>query len=300
MECFQAAHKHTNNTGPLKLSLDHFKNIIGLIQLETLQKHCQEYSKLGFHIGAIELAYTKHQTENDPQIYEIIFSSIESAFKKGENYGKSIVEKTLEFTNEEDYHNKIYNWLKENNQKELLVTLDTPLLVKFIKTKLSAPESLACLHSYYDHRKKYSLAMDCLVELATKVPDIQLEDRVVCLKKACKYLQQSTDFPLNVQNDLILQHNEAEIQLNIYNALVSTKNPDAKALATSLKSADILLNDFAYTHRLYEEALCLMDLTEKYNWHYTEKAWRRIIKKCKYILNTKNKFLFSNIIIRSN
>lgn len=289
MECIQAAHNDKNNTAALRLSLDHFKKIIEVIQVDTLQKLCQEYCKLGYHTGAIELAYTKYQTKTSPNqnIYEIIFSSMDNAFKKEESYGKSIVEKALQFTNEEEYHNEIYNWLKESNRKELLVTLDTSLLVEFIKTKLPVPESLACLHNYYDHRKKYALAIDCLVKLATRVPDISLEDRVVCLKKACDYLKQPTDIPKDVQEELELVHNEAKIQLNIYNALVSSNDTRAKELATSLKPANTLLHEFAYTHALYEEALCLMDLMEEYNWSYAEKAWRRIIKRCKCALYTK-------------
>ncbi|KAI7879864.1 Nup133 N terminal like-domain-containing protein, partial [Mucor mucedo] len=58
MECLQAACNDTNNGASLRFSLDHFKKIINFIELDTLQTLCQEYGRLGYHIGAIELAHS--------------------------------------------------------------------------------------------------------------------------------------------------------------------------------------------------------------------------------------------------
>lgn len=277
MECLQAAYNDTNNNSSLRFSLNHFEKIIHLIELDTLQKICQEYARLGYHIGAIEFAYTKYENEYTPdqEIFNILFGIFENAFSKDENYGKTMIEKALQSSKEEGYHYIIYQWLMDSGRKKLLVTLETPLLVRYIETELSPSESLACLHSYYDYRKNYGKAVDCLVQLATRVPDIPLESRVACLDKACKYLQQPTDVPKETQENLELIHMEAKIQLNIYNALIDTEH--AKDLATSLKPANTLLHEFAYTHALYEEALCLMDLMEHYNWSFVRKAWEHII-----------------------
>lgn len=283
MECLQSARNDSNNGTSLRLSLDYYKQIINTIPLDTIQKLSQDYCRLGYHIGAIELVYTKYKHEYSPdqELFNILFETIENAFNRQENYGKVVVEEALQFTNEVKYHHEIYKWLMSSHRKELLVILDTPLLVDFIQTKLEASESLACLHNYYDHRKEHRMAVDCLVNLATQVPDISLEHRVACLNKACNYLQQPTLVPKQVQEQLELKHMEAKIQLNIYNALIGTDY--ANDLATSLKPANTLLHEFAYTHSLYEEALCLMDLMEYYNWRFVKKAWKQIISKQKML-----------------
>ncbi|KAI8054730.1 Nup133 N terminal like-domain-containing protein [Thamnidium elegans] len=297
-ECLQAAHYHSNNATALNESLDHFKNIIEFIDLDTLQSLCEENYRLKNHNGAIELAYAKLQTENPPtpKTYSIIFATMADAVQNDDqeqNYSKSVVENALQLSNGEQYHYAIYDWLMEKDHKSILTTLDTPLLVKYFKSLCSPSESLICLHKYHDHRKEYRSAMDCLVDLATKIPNITLDTRLTYLRIACDYLTKIDDISAQEKKTLKLTYDEAEVQLSLYYTLLTndTTKPAAKQLESSLQPADTLLNQFAYKYELHEQALRLLHILEQFDYSYVKKAWTCIIKECKSQEKMKDKFL---------
>jgi hypothetical protein len=70
----------------------------------------------------------------------------------------------------------------------------------------------------------------------------------------------------------------ADIQLQMHDALDSTEA--AEQLDDVLFAETELLEQFAYTHSLYEEALLLLDLMDIYNWNYVKEAWSHIVKTC--------------------
>jgi hypothetical protein len=290
MECLQGAIKENSSThdkhAALELSLGHFKKIIQLLDLGTLQPICHDYSKLGSHLNAIKLAYAKHQTGTspDPKIYDIIFTAMQDALANQQQQ-RDFVQKILRLTNEEGYHYEIYNWLMQNGHRNILVTLKTPLLAEYIKTQLPPVESLACLRSYHDHRQEYGLAVDCLLQMATTTDhNIKLEDRVKFLQAACDYLPTS-DISKQQEKELRRTSKEAQYQLDLYDTLIKKDSVDAKLaaaeLANCLLPAETLFHKFAYTHQLYEQALCLMHLLDLYDWDYQKLAWTHIIDECK-------------------
>lgn len=290
IECLQAVPTEQKKENPLHLSLGYFSRIISLIQLDTLRLLCRQYCSLGYHIGGIQLVYLKYQTQELPEsdIYSIIFACINDSLstEKGLDYAKATIESALNLTTEESFHFKIYQWLVDNDQNKLLVIVESTSLERYIKTQLPLPESLACLRQYHEYRKEYYLALRDLVQLATEVDDISLEIRVGCLKKAISLVPQARDDISSAEEtSLILSYKEAVIQHSIYKALLEDKDSEAKQaaseLANSLKTADVLYHEYAYTHSLYEDALCLMDLMDLCDWNYAEKAWRNIIQGCK-------------------
>jgi hypothetical protein len=257
-----------------------------------------------YHIGGIQLAYAVHQTNlsPEPSTYEVIYTCIEDALnnKRQLNYGKSTIERALRLTNEEDYHFKIYQWLRDNGHNSLLVTIDSPSLEKYIKTQLPLSESLACLRYYHDHRKEYYLALLSLLELDTKVDNISLEARVGCLQKACDYLPLAkNDISEPEHDDLLLKYEEAKIQLRIHETLLKKNNEASKdaanKLSISLQSADVLYHEFARVHSLYEEALYLMKLEDLLDFNYAKEAWTHIINKRKSLFFFFSFILFTNL-----
>lgn len=244
-----------------------------------------------YHIGGIQLAYSVYRANSSHKstVYEVIYTCIEDALnnEKEPDYGKSTIERTLKLTNEEEYHFKIYQWLRDNGHNSLLVTIDSPSLEKYIKTQLPLPESLACMRHYHHYRKEYYLALRSLLELATKAEDISLETRVGCLQKAFEYLPLAKgDISEAERTDLSLTYEEAKIQLSIYETLLEDSDEkaklSAKKLGVSLQPADTLYHEYARAHSLYENALFLMDLMELYDWPYAKEAWTHIIDECKF------------------
>ncbi|KAI9269501.1 hypothetical protein EDC94DRAFT_371972 [Helicostylum pulchrum] len=297
-ECLQAAHYHSNNANALNESLGHFKDIIELIDSDSLQLLCEENCRLKNHDGAIELAYAKLQTENPPtsRTYSIIFATIADAVRhddQEQSYSKSVVENALRLSNGEEYHHAIYDWLMEKDHKSILTTLDTTLLVRYLKSLPSPAMSLTCLQKYHDYREEYRSAMNCLMDLATKIPDITLNERLSCVQKASEYLTKIDDISAQEKTTLDLTYKEAKIQLSLYNTLLAndTTKPAAKQLESSLQSADILLNQFAYKYELHEQALRLLDILEQFDYSYVKKAWTCIIKECKSPEKMKDKIL---------
>lgn len=268
-----------------------------MIDLDTLQSLCEENYRLKNHNGAIELAYAKLQTENPPtsKTYSTIFATMADAVQhddREQSYGKSVVENALRLSNGEEYHYAIYDWLMEKNHKSILTTLDTPLLVRYFKSLPSPFDSLTCLRKYHDYREEYRSAMNCLVDLATKIPDIELKTRLDCVREAHGYLANIDDIS-EQEKTIDLTYKEARVQLSLHDALQAndTTKPAAKKLESSLQSADTLLNQFAYKYELHEQALYLLDILERFDYSYVKKAWTCIIKECKSPEKVKDKIL---------
>lgn len=268
-----------------------------MIDLDSLQTISKENCKLQNHHGAIELVFAKYQaagTVPKSKIYDILFDIISDSFQhddEEQSYSRSVIESALRLTNEEQYHYKIYNWLLHNDHKSVLVKLDTPLLVKYIKSQLSYSESLACLCKYHIYRKEYRSCVDCLVELATKTTDVVFSKRVLCLRKARDYLPEVTDMSNEEKKNIELMHREAAIQLDMYCGLSEIEDTKvvAEELASGLKSAKVLLDQYAYKYEMYEDALYLMNFLEHFDYAYVKKAWKVIIEECETKEELKSK-----------
>lgn len=291
MECLQGAINESSSTSKktavLELSLNHFRNIIQFMELGTLQPICHEYSKLQNQYAAVTLAHAKLQTgtAHEDQIYEIIFIALKDSLDQGD-HGLTFTN-SLKLSNDQGYHYKIYNWLREHGHKELLVSLDTPLFVNYLKTHLSPTESLEYLKAYHHHREEFDQAIQCLYDLAFIDSDnLTLEKRVEYLQDACAYLP-NEKVTKDQEANLTSKLKEAQIQLELYQTLIKRKDEvDAKTaaaeLATRLLPAETLYHKFAYTHELYEQGLRLVDLMDLDDWNYAKTAYSHIIGQCKY------------------
>lgn len=266
--------------------MSHFTQIISNLDIPCIESSAEEFCTLGDHYGAVQLAFAKYRDDPSQQgaIYPIIISAIEKALKSStdNDYGKRVLVDALGLTHDDHYHFEIYNWLKANGYKDLLLSLDTASLVRFVKTQLGDKrEMLEYLEQYYAYRKQYSLAIDCLYQMAMCTSNITLDDRVGYLNTACDYVALSEEQFDHVKLSLRV----AKIQQEVCTALLEqTDSTDAKQtaeiLSQKLLSADDLLAQ-AYTHALHEQALYLMDVMDKYDFKYAESAWRSIIEKCK-------------------
>jgi hypothetical protein len=273
--------------------LYHYTQIISDLDIPLIASLAEEFCALGDYYGAIKLVLAKYQEDISKfsSIHPIITSTIEKALTNSSNNGKQVLTNALNLTNEETYHFAIYSWLKDNNYKDLLISLDTRLLVPFIKTQLlEEREKLEYLEQYYAYRKQYSLAIECLYQLAMFTAKINVDDRVGYLNTACEYMALSDEQFDHVKLSLRV----AKIQQNVCSALLeltgstTEAKQTAEALSQNLLSAEDLFAQ-AYTHALHEQALYLMDVMDKYDFKYAESAWTSIIENCKVSTETMTK-----------
>ncbi|KAI7903615.1 Nup133 N terminal like-domain-containing protein [Cokeromyces recurvatus] len=268
----------------MELSLNYFKSIIYMIDFERIKALSQRFYELNNYDGAIQLVFAKYNTGaiQLSELQTIFFSIIENAFlTKQEGDAKEILVNALNLTDKEEYHYMFYNWLINNKHKLVLVELETPLLEKFIKTQIpDESESLACLHHYHVHHKHYTLAIECLYQIAVIVPNVELQVRIECLRTACSYLDKVEDIKKERADHIKNILKIAEIQQNIYNTLIKQEHTKtvAKELEKALVQEDKLFHQYICAYSLYEEGLYLMDVIELYDWKFAKTAWTGIIE----------------------
>jgi hypothetical protein len=267
----------------LDLALSYFTEISSYLDIARIASLAEEFCTLDDHYGAVKLVFAKYQEDTARfwNLRPIITCTIEKALKNKD--GKQVLQKALSLTHEDIYHFAIYRWLKENNYKDVLISLETSLIERFFKTQLIVErERLEYLADYYAHHTKYSLAINCLYDLAMFVDNINVDDRVDYLNRACGYVELSKESFDNVELSLRV----AKIQQKVCNALLErTNSTEAKRTAETLSQKLLSAEDLfaqAYTHTLHEQALYLMDLMDKYDFKYAESAWISIIQNCKY------------------
>lgn len=275
IECLYCAHEQA-----LQISLQHLLLIIGQVDLVRLATIGQKNCDLGNYDAAVALAVAKYvsKTASLDDIHGILFSAIQQALEDEEK-GRAVVVKALQLGSHDDlYQFEIFRWLLHNHHKHLLISLETTRLVPFIETQMnSRAESLACLEAYYSYRKQYSTSIRCLYELASETEGLNLKSRIQVLKKALGYLPMAKNVDKAIAENVQKAFTVAEIQA----AMMETLGGDE--LDHALLSDKELLEEFAYTHSLYEEALLLLDLMDIYNWNYVKEAWNHIIKSCKLL-----------------
>lgn len=253
--------------------------------LEQLKELCEMYWVLKDHMGYVKLALAKYQSvnpEQEPQVHEIIFST-EKLLDNPDIYSVNFVQASLDLFDQENYHYRTYRWLINHDQAKILTALSTSHIVQFLTTKLPKNEGYHYLFQYYAHQKEYENAVETLRRLATSIESVTLENRIDYLEKACELANRTNTISEENRHELIFLHKESKIQGRLRDLLSSNNTADVKAsietLNHSLKPAKELFYDFACPNKLFEEALCLMDLMELYDWKFSKLAWTSIIEK---------------------
>ncbi|KAG0747127.1 hypothetical protein G6F57_004500 [Rhizopus arrhizus] len=297
LECLKGARNEINKQPYLDQSLQHFKKIVGQMTLEQLKEICEMYWVLKDHLGYVKLALAKYQSvnpEQEPQVHEIIFST-EKLLDNSDIYSVNFVQASLDLFDQENYHYRTYRWLINHDQAKILTALSTSHIVQFLTTKLPKNEGYHYLFQYYVHQKEYDNAVETLRRLATSIESVTLENRIDYLEKACELANRTNTISEENRHELISLHKESKIQGRLRDLLSSNNTDDVKAsietLNHSLKPAKELFYNFACPNKLFEEALCLMDLMELYDWKYSKLAWTSIIEKCKQYNPLKEKLI---------
>lgn len=288
LECHEVARNEVDKQPHLDQSLEHFKQIINLVSVEQLKELCSKYCAMRDYIGSVKLVLAKYHiidSDQEARIQDIIFETKQMVLNEYKDYFLPFVQESLNLLDQENYHYRIYKWLIDNKQTEILTSLSTVHIVRFFTT---LPENEGCdyLFQYYIHQKNYNDAVVTLKKLATKVENIALEKRIEYLDIACKLVTKLDNVSEETTCELKNLQKEAAIQSKLRDTLSkdNIEKPEAliESLSGFLKPAKELFDSFAYPNKLYEEALYLMDLMELYDWKYSKLAWTNIIERHKH------------------
>ncbi|RCH91051.1 hypothetical protein CU098_004065, partial [Rhizopus stolonifer] len=301
LECLQSARNHPNEKKQALLqALHHFQTIIEALDITVVEDLSRDMCLLENYLCAIHLIFAKYQTTDaaaHEQIYATLLPIIQKVVLHQKQQAHAVLMDTLKLTMDKEFHYKIYQWLFDQKHKQLMITLETPLLLDFIQTEITnLAERYACLKTYYTHREQHELAIDSLFTLATQVPQVVLSHRVRFLKTVCDEVSLLPVSDHTKQKAATIQHTYkvAQIQLDVHNILANQSSTEAQrdlaSVADTLLSADKLL-EIVYDHALYEPALCLLNLMERCDWEFVKRAWTGITESCSNEKELKSKVI---------
>ncbi|KAI8643851.1 hypothetical protein BD408DRAFT_442321 [Parasitella parasitica] len=287
VENLYAAYSNTNESEKkqaLRLALQHFKNVINICNDKRITALTQQFSDLGDHNAAIELAFASYSrgdlefSQVCSNVLEVIQQAIEI---NEEKYAKDVITNALKMTNESTYHYAIYAWLDKHDHHHLLTSLEIPTLFTYIETqKPDLRQRLILLEHYYAYRNEFAKSADAVYRLATEADQVGLSHRVNALKKACEYLPRAEGFCKEKCESIERKYKVAQVQYTMCESLIEQKNPSKKILQdlNSRLVPEYDLLECAYTQSLYEEGLSLMHILDEYNWNFQRAAWENIIR----------------------
>ncbi|KAI8984107.1 hypothetical protein BDF20DRAFT_833639 [Mycotypha africana] len=290
-----------------QLSVNHcadcFNSIIHNIDATRLDPICTMICDLGCHYDAIRLVYAKilcNETDEFINYHEQIVHPIfqRALHSKGKEYLLQIIIQTLALSPQSSHHFDIYRWLLyKSHVEQLLIELEEPDILEFLHSPSLHPTvRYSLLHAYHAHRQQFKLAIQYLYDLAhCEASDdnpVTFRTRYSALRKARQYYASVPDLEQDMKNRIEHALASADIQKNIYNALLEKgKTQDVSALEYGLLTDKDLLKDFAYTHQLYEEGLMLLDLMKDYNFEYVRMAYEKIIESSQNEKDLQNKIV---------
>ena len=278
-----------------------------ILDITTINELSKRMMVLDHHLSSVQLILAKYQTVDTTSheaLFAILLPVVEAIVQQGESKARPILMNALKLTSDPEFHHQIYCWLYDHKQRQLMITLETPLLLNYIQTHiLNLPERYASLKKFYTYRQQHELAIDSLFTLATEVDQVALPNRIRLLQTACHEL------PLMPYNEHTKQKAEhiqytskvAQIQLDMHTSLAERSNEvevETLASITSSLLPDNELLAIAYQYSLYESALYLLHLLERFDWEFVKRAWSGIVSSCKSLTVSWIRHFYSLLALR--
>lgn len=192
-------------------------------------------------------------------------------------------------SDDELFHFYLYDWTVALGRPDQLLEFDTPFIERYLQlTSSNVPERRDLLWKYYSRREEYLQAAKALADLATRLGDMGLNERVYYLaqavtnaKSAASLGSEDVEFTTGLQERIDV----AQVQLEVVRAVEShtDMSPAEKiapldALNAELLGLDDLYQNYARPLRLYEPILLILKTADTRVEDVCVAVWQQLIR----------------------